>query len=269
MPLLETAETSLHYEVHGHGAPVTVFAHGIASTADDVRFLGSGVAGTRVFFDFRGHGRSGTPSGDQSWGYPAVTRDLVAMADHVGATQCAGVSLGAGAILAAVEARPARFHRIVLLLPAGLDRVRPADPDSDLAEMARLIDRGDREALAALLTAQLPADIAGARGVAQLMRRRAHAVCRPGVASAIHALPAYAPLLDRSALGAFTGEALVVGHEGDEAHPASIARDAAAAIPGAALHVFDQPWSMFRERAALRRLLAGFLSAGAGGGHSA
>ena len=45
----------------GAGSPVTVFAHGLAAGIADTRPLGSAVAGTRVFFQFRGHGGSDAP----------------------------------------------------------------------------------------------------------------------------------------------------------------------------------------------------------------
>ena len=259
MPLLETAETFLHYELHGHGEPVTAFAHGVASSIDDIRFLSSGVTGTRAFFHFRGHGRSGTPEGPDGWGYRSSARDLRAVADHVGATRCVGVSMGAGAILSVLAADLRRFDRIVLVLPAGLDQERPADLQSDLAEMVRRIEGGDQEALTATLISQLPPDVAAMRGVDQLMRRRAELMCRPGVARAIRALPDHPPVTDRAVLGSYAGRALVIAHEDDDTHPASIARDIAAALPDVQLHVFDRPWSMLRERAALRGLIAGFL----------
>ncbi len=260
MAFLDTDETTLHLEAFGDGAPVTLFVHGVASSIADVRFLGSGVGGTRVFMDLRGHGGSGSPEGTDAWGYPAVARDVRAVADHVGARAAVGVSLGAGAILRCVADTPDRFDRIALVLPASLDQPRPADPASNLAAMARLIDGGDVAGLTALLSAQLPEDIASRRGVDRLMAGRAAAMCRPGVPRAIRALPDHTAVADRAALARYAGRALVIAHEGDDTHPAAVARDVAAALPGAQLHVFDRPWSMLRERAALRHLLSGFLN---------
>src|SRR4051795_1958284 len=51
----------------GSGRPVTVFAHGLAAGITETRPLGSGVHGRRVFFQFRGHGRSAAPAGP--WTY--------------------------------------------------------------------------------------------------------------------------------------------------------------------------------------------------------
>ncbi|HVF19071.1 MAG TPA: alpha/beta hydrolase [Mycobacteriales bacterium] len=260
MPLLQTDETALHYEVYGEGSPVTLFAHGVASSIEDVRFLASGVRGSRVFLHFRGHGRSGAPEGDSAWGYAAATRDLRAVADHVGASACVGVSMGAGAILGCLAGTPDRLDRVVLVLPAALDRPRSPRELGEVLETAELIDAGDVAALTALLAAQLPADVAAMRGIDAVIRRRAADMCRPGVARALRALPGSAPVRDRGVLRDVTAQSLVIAHEGDATHPAALAREIAGALPGAELHVFDRPWSMLRERAVLRGLVAGFLS---------
>jgi 3-oxoadipate enol-lactonase len=101
----------LEYLVAGVGAPdpVTVFAHGRGSGIEETRPLGSGVPGRKVFFHFRGYGRS-SPAPDP-W-HPAD--DLRAVADHVGATRAVGASMGA----AAVGTLAGRFSRVVLYLPA-------------------------------------------------------------------------------------------------------------------------------------------------------
>jgi pimeloyl-ACP methyl ester carboxylesterase len=49
--------------ITGVGDPVTVFAHGLAGDIATTRPLGSAVLGRRVFFHFRGHGRSDAPPG--------------------------------------------------------------------------------------------------------------------------------------------------------------------------------------------------------------
>ena len=53
---------TLEYYVTGEGDPTTVFAHGLGGGIADTRPLGSGVAGRKVFFQFRGHGRSDAPA---------------------------------------------------------------------------------------------------------------------------------------------------------------------------------------------------------------
>jgi pimeloyl-ACP methyl ester carboxylesterase len=109
--LLRAPFGDLEYLVAGVGpaSPVTVFAHGRGSGIPETRPLGSGIPGRKVFFHFRGYGRSS--SAPDSW-QPAD--DLRAVADHVGATRAVGASMGA----AAVGALSDRFSRVVLYLPA-------------------------------------------------------------------------------------------------------------------------------------------------------
>ena len=66
--------------VSGVGDPVTVFAHGLAGDITGTRPLGSAVAGRRVFFHFRGHGRSDSPPGP--WSFADLAADLRAVADR-------------------------------------------------------------------------------------------------------------------------------------------------------------------------------------------
>jgi 3-oxoadipate enol-lactonase len=80
----------------GVGQPVTVFGHGLAGDIAGTRPLGSAVAGRRVFFHFRGHGRSDAPPGP--WTFGDLATDLRAVADLAGATRALGVSMGAGAL---------------------------------------------------------------------------------------------------------------------------------------------------------------------------
>ena len=122
MPLLQTADAVVEYLVTGRGEPVTVFAHGLAGAIDETRPLGSGVRGSRAFLHFRGHGASSAP--ETPWTYDALAGELLAVADHVGATRALGVSLGAGALLRILADEPRRFDRLVLVLPGALDRPR-------------------------------------------------------------------------------------------------------------------------------------------------
>ena len=110
----------LEYLVTGAGEPVTVFAHGLGNGIAETRPLGSAVNGRRVFFQFRGHGRSSAPEG--RWTYADLARDLRAVADLTGATRALGVSLGAGALGRALADDPRRFERVVFYLPSALDK---------------------------------------------------------------------------------------------------------------------------------------------------
>jgi 3-oxoadipate enol-lactonase len=150
----------LHAESYGGGEPVTVFAAGLGGTIPETRTLASGVAGTRVFFDFRGHGRSGAPD-DGDWSYAALSRDLLTGADAAGATRAVGVSMGAAAILGVLAASPERFSRCVFFLPAILDRPRSDVATTRLGRLAARIEEGDAGAVAELLSAEVPAPLRG------------------------------------------------------------------------------------------------------------
>lgn len=248
----------LHVETYGTGDPVTVFAAGLGGTIPETRTLGSGVSGTRVFFDFRGHGRSGVPD-DGDWSYAALARDLRAVADATGATRAVGVSMGAAAILGVLAETPERLSRNVFFLPAILDRPRDDVATTRLGRMADRIDAGDESAVAALLAAELPGPLRDSPAVAAYVRDRAARLSGPAVAGMVRALVESRPVSDRVRLASVGAPCLVVGQERDEVHPAQIARELAAALPNARLHVFDEPGGLWTHRAALRRLVTAFL----------
>lgn len=249
----------LHVESYGTGLPVTVFAAGLGGTIPETRTLASGVAGTRVFFDFRGHGRSGVPE-DGDWSYDALARDLRAVADATGATRAVGVSMGAASIQGVLAASPDRFARCVFFLPAILDRPRSDVAATRLGRLAARIDEGDVSAVEELLASELPRPLREQPAVAAYVAERARQLSGPGVAGLVRALVESRPLPDRIRLASVGAPCLVVGQEGDDVHPAQVARELAAALPNARLHVFDSPGGLWTHRAALRRLVAEFLA---------
>lgn len=259
MPYLDTPELRLHYESFGDGMPVTVFGHGVSSSIEDTRFLSSGVRGTKTFLHFRGHGDSGDPA--EGYDYAGVRRDLRAVADHVSATAAVGISMGAGAILGVLSETPDRFDRIVLVLPAGLDRPRTDGSMNALLTHAEMIEKGDVDALTDFLHTGLPEDLASIPDIRSFMAERAvRQLANPGLPRALRGLPTTPPVPDREVLRQVTARCLVISQEDDEVHPASVGREIAAVIPGCELHVFPRPYSMLRERDMLRDLVAGLLN---------
>ena len=59
--MIDGPDCSLWVETEGSGQPVTVFAHGVTSSVAELQPLAARAPGTRVLFDFRGHGRSESP----------------------------------------------------------------------------------------------------------------------------------------------------------------------------------------------------------------
>lgn len=244
--------------VTGSGPPTTVFAHGLAGSIAETRPFGSGVAGSRVFLHFRGHGGTAGPAA--RWTYDALADELSAVASAYAAKQALGVSLGAGVLLRVAAARPDAFERLVLVLPAVIDCVR-AGPGSDvLHRQADLVESGDVAALAASIVDGQPPPVRERSDVALWARRRAVRLAGTAVARALRELAEEHPLTDRGGLARLDIPVLVIGQEADEAHPVAVARELADLLPRAELAIFDDGAVMWSHRREVRDLVSGFLN---------
>ncbi|MFK3984974.1 alpha/beta fold hydrolase [Micromonospora sp. NPDC050397] len=244
--------------VTGAGDPVTVFAHGLGGGISATRPLGSAVSGRRVFFQFRGHGRSDAPDG--AWTYPDLARDLRAIADLSRASRAVGVSLGAGALTRLLLESPERFDRAVFFLPAVLDEPRPAAARDRLTALLDAVESGDAGTVAEAVAAELPSAVRNTPAGWAYLRQRIDQLMRDGLAAGLASLPDQVPVRDRSALGTVTARCLVIGCVGDELHPLAVAEQLAAALPDATLHVYDRPGVLWTHRADLRERVSGFLN---------
>jgi len=263
VPLLSAPGAQVEHLVTGAGEPVTIFAHGVGASIAETRPLGTGVPGTKIFLSLRGHGA--TTVSDGRWDYAALAGDLRAVADATGATQALGVSMGAAALLHLLADDPDRFERCVFFLPAVLDRPRSDLAFDRLRQMADLVQADDAEGLSELLLAELPAELRRDEGARRYTAQRARTLAGTDLAHLLRGLPPLTPIRDRAQLAAVRAPTLVVGQEGDDVHPASVARELAAALPGSALHVFPRDGAMWLDRGSLRAMLAGFLGAATAG----
>ncbi len=254
---------TLEYLVSGEGEPTTAFAHGIAGGIADTRPLGSGVSGRKVFFQFRGHGRSDAPSDGLT--YVDLAADLRAAADEFGASRALGVSLGAGALCRLLVQTPDRFTKVVFYLPAVLDEVRPSASTARIRALIEAVEADDAPAAASLLSADIPAALRDRPAAWRYIRERLDGLLRDGLAPAVADLPGQTAVPDRSALAAVTAPALVIGCRGDAAHPPVIAEQLAAVLPNASLHIYDQPAVMWTNRTDLRTRISEFLNNNSGG----
>jgi len=243
----------------GAGEPVTVFAHGLAGSIDETRPFGSGVVGAKVFVHFRGHGASA--SSDAPWTYDAVADELLAVVTAYGASRGLGVSLGAGALLRLCSRRPELFEKLVLVLPATVDRPRHDPAAVRLRVQSEHARAGDLVTLADLLVTDLPVQLREQADVRAWARRQARRLAVPTVARALRELPDLYPVDRPETLCAVAAPALVIGQEDDAAHPASVARELARLLPAAELKIFDGGGLMWLHRAELRRTVSSFLNA--------
>lgn len=242
----------------GSGSPTTLFLHGLTGTIAQTRPFGSGVAGTRVFVHQRGHGATRATG---QVGYPDLARDVRAVLAAGGATRALGVSMGAGALLAALAEGAAPLERTVLCLPppGPEDPPSPAAVRDRLAAMADALDAADVEALARLLRHHQPAAVRRLPAVTVWARRHAAelvAARAGGLSSVLRALPDTVPAVPAEGSA---GALLVVAQEGDDVHPVAAARHWARLLGGRleVLPAGSVPW---RGRARLRELVAGHLN---------
>jgi 3-oxoadipate enol-lactonase len=249
---------ALEQLVTGAGEPVTVFAHGLGHDITHTRPLGSGVTGRRVFFQFRGHGRSEAPPGE--WDFTDLARDLRAAADLSAATRAVGASLGAGALCRLLADSPDRFERLVFYLPAWLD----GDSGPVRRRLAALLGAARSQDVGIVSDAvyqELPPPVRHSPQAWSYVTGRMDQFLREPFARGYAALPDQVPLSDLDALRKVDVPALVIGAVADPMHPASVARRLAETLPRAELHVYESPGAFWYHRTDLRDRISSFLNA--------
>jgi pimeloyl-ACP methyl ester carboxylesterase len=259
MPEVVTADATLHVELDGDGAPVTVVAHGLTNSCRELAAFTPFLEGTAVRFDFRGHGRSSVPE-PGAYRFPDFARDLEAVADAYGATRAIGTSLGAGAITNLVARQPARFEKLVFLLPAALD-VRLAD-HAGYDRIAELLETLDRDA--AIETILAEGGRASAYDRAPWLRELDLLLWQDmnpvGVARAIREVVRDVALPDREALRAVGAPTLIIAREGDAIHPVALAHVLVELMPNAELILLGGERELLDAIPALVERVRGFLA---------
>lgn len=243
VPELRTEDVTLHVEVDGEGDPVTVVAHGLTNNRNELAALTPFVPGTKVRFDFRGHGRSGAP--ETGYRFADFARDLDAVARAYGATRAVGTSLGAGAIATLLARDPDRFERTVWLLPAALDLPFPWVERYE-ALAAELEGKTPEEALEAVLSRpERVAEYLRTPWKLELDRMLWEHEHPEGLARAIREVIRDRPVADREALRAVTRPVLLVCIEGDEIHPAELGHVLHELMPASELVVYPSQEALF------------------------
>jgi len=245
MPTITCDDVTLFYEIDGEGEPVSVIAHGLTNNRNELAALTPLVPGTKVRFDFRGHGRSGAPA--TGYRFADFARDIDAVASAFDATVAVGTSLGAGALGNLVCRVPDRFERMVWLLPAGLDAPFPlASRYHDLA--ASLNGKSPEELLAAMLGD--PARVEEALRTPwrfELDKVLWEHADPTGLARAIHGVVDDHPIPDRELLRRVEIPTMILTIDGDEIHPAELGRILADLLPNAELLPFASQEELFAQ----------------------
>ncbi|HJT38085.1 MAG TPA: alpha/beta hydrolase [Actinomycetota bacterium] len=259
--MIEGPDCGLWVEVEGSGVPVTVFAHGVTSSIAELKPLAARAPGTRVLFDFRGHGRSESPDAAAGYDHAAMRRDLAHVADRYEATQAFGVSMGAGALMSILEEEPDRFERLVFFIPASIDVPNEGSPVAFPA-MAHMLETYPlEEVVARTIDAPAQAPLFATRPYWRALWR--DRIMRMNATGIPRALRAYVsgtyPVKDADALRQVRAPALILAHEHDPVHDAKIARRLAALLPNATLKVWPEPLSMYDDVDSFAALIGAFL----------
>jgi pimeloyl-ACP methyl ester carboxylesterase len=260
---VDSGGVRLHVEVDGDGEPVTVLAHGLTNSCRELALLTGLIDGTKVRFDFRGHGHSGAPEDPARFTFADMADDLEAVAARFGATRAIGTSMGAGAIGHLLSDRPDRFERIVLLLPAGLDRpfrnphrfLRYADALESLPRdeaIERVLDDPDRVAVYAASPWLRDVDRTTWDDTADMA----------ALARAIRGVVSDYPVRDRELLRRVEAPVFLIAREGDVIHPAELARTLHGLLPNSELAVLGGEAEMLADLPALVERVRAFLGAG-------
>ncbi|MBI4259461.1 MAG: alpha/beta hydrolase [Actinobacteria bacterium] len=260
MPDVVSDGARLFVEVIGEGDPVTVLAHGLSGSRGDISIFAPYLPGTKVLFDFRGHGESERPPpGHYSMDHFAGDVDAVARA--FGATGVAGISLGGGATLRLLSRDPARFERVAVLLPARLER--SSGERARFLKLADLLEERPLEEVAEALVAEETAlGSFDAFPAAAEIRRQAILRMNPdGIPHAIRECIDDPPVRDPEPITRVPAPVLVIGQEGDPVHAAEVARELAATLPRGELVMFPDPFALIRNIPDLVQRTAAFLAA--------
>jgi 3-oxoadipate enol-lactonase len=262
MPELETEDATLHVEIDGSGEPVTLFAHGLTNSCQELAAFTPFLDGTKVRFDFRGHGRSSVPD-EGHYRFVDFAGDVDAVARAYGATRAVGTSLGAGAITNLIGREPDRFERLVFLLPAALDV--PLGDHADFDRTANLletlpVDEAIEAILASSGRAELYEDAPWLREFDLLLWQDMNPL---GVSRAIREIVRDVALPDRELLRRVEAPTMLICREGDAIHPAELGRVLDRLMPHAELIMLSGEEELMAAIPALVGRVKAFLEDGA------
>ena len=261
MPWVESADgVKLAADVVGDGEPVTVLAHGLTGSLRDFLIFAPYLPGTKVMFDFRGHGESAHP-GPGSYSMDHFAGDVEAVATAFSATRVAGASLGGGATLRLLCSNPSRFERLVFLLPARLERSNAAR--MGLLRLADALEHHPLEEAADIVVAAEEREGAfdGVPSSRDTRRQAILSMNGDGIPHAIRESIDDPPVRDPEPITRVRAPSLVIAQRGDPVHTAEVALELADTLPHSELVMFEDRFAMLREIPALVQRISSFLSA--------
>lgn len=255
----------------GSGDPHTLFSHGFAGAIRDTRPFGTGISGTKHFLHLFGHG--GRPSPGPGWDYALIAEALAEALTATSATRALVVSMSAGGLLRLLsDGHPVTegLEKVALVLPAsfaGFPAEVVRSHTAYLESLRGLVADGDVEGITDLMLSREPAEVADLLPARAWTRTKAENLVTTDMSDGLGLALEIA--VDGQYLGGgldaaaerlrdFAGEVLVLTHEDDPAHPAFIAEEIAAAIPGSRLEVLPAGSILWRGRHEVRRILGDF-----------
>ncbi|MFJ5921645.1 alpha/beta fold hydrolase [Kitasatospora sp. NPDC092948] len=260
---LERPHATLAFETLGAAGPLAVHAHGsLSSRAHESRaglFDWTPLTATHRLarYDARGHGQSTGRPVPADFSYPALAADLLALCDHLSPDAPVtglGASMGAATVLWAALARPERFDRLVLAIPAVAWEAREPRRAGLRAAATVVERRGTSTLRAAARLSGPPAVLAEVPQYTTEFDAAEHLVPAVLRAAAEADLPAPALLRD------LPHPTLILTWPTDPIHPATTAHTLATHLPHAHLH----PAETLADIRTWGRTAAAFLAAPAG-----
>lgn len=223
------------------GAPpfplVVVMLHGLGGNRDQLwRYAAADPSTVRLAPDLRGHGDTELVGSASDFTFDGLTADLLALLDQleIGASVVVGVSMGAGVAVDLALREPRRVTSLMLIRPAWGDIPSPENLTA-LRQVGSLLarygsDEGQRRYRRSsgyqAIAEQSPA-------AARSMLSQFADPSAQQRSVRLTQMPMSVPFHEYAALAGIAVPTMVIGAPQDPLHPLSLARQWAAAIPGA------------------------------------
>jgi 3-oxoadipate enol-lactonase len=257
----------LGWSASGAG-PLVLFAHGLGNDRWTLERTGlldwsaiPAVGRRLVRFDARGHGNSTTgtnPLDPDQYTWPELARDLLELAGDLnggapapGPIDAIGASMGTGTLLHAAVQAPERFRRLVLAAAPTAWQTRAGQADM-YEQTAALVEREGLRVFESML-AQRPLPPV----FSHLTRYPSGLAVSDALMPSVLRGAARSDLPPLAVLEKMSVPTLLLAWEGDPVHPVETARQLAATLPSARLHVAHTP----EELRCWGEIAVGFLNA--------